>query len=186
MAEQVCRGIAWIYRHAAGFDGDPGRVYIGGHSSGAHLCAVALTADWPNDFGLPADVVKGAMLMSGIFDMAPVRRSNGNPYIRFTDEIEETMSPIRHLERLNAPVVITYGGNDSPEFRQQSRDFFAALREAGKPAELIEGAGLGHMEMLESLADPSGVNCRAALGLMGLASPPADSAVPSQDFNELP
>ena len=170
MAEQVRRGIAWVYRHADSFGGDPDRLYLGGHSSGAHLCAVALTTDWQREFGVPSGIVKGALLMSGVYDMGPVRRSNANPYLRFSDEIEEALSPIRHLDLLHAPVVITYGSGDTPEFRQQGRDFFAALRQAGKPAELCEGAGLGHMEMLESLAEPAGINGRAALGMMGLVS----------------
>jgi arylformamidase len=187
MAEQVRRGIAWLYRHAEGFGGDPERLYVGGHSSGAHLCAVALTTDWQGQFGVPGDIVKGAVLMSGVYDMGPVRRADSNPYLRFSDEIEDALSPIRHVDRLQAPVVITCGSGDTPEFRQQSHDFFAALRQAGKPAELVEGAGLGHMEMLESLADPCGTNGRAALGLMALPAPgsgPASS--PSPDFNELP
>ena len=176
MAEQVKRGIAWVYRNAARFGGNPERLYIGGHSSGAHLCAVALTTDWQREFDLPADIVKGALLMSGVYDMGPVRGSSSNPYLRFTDEIEYAMSPIRYVARLNAPVVITYGSGDTPEFRQQSQEFFAALRQAGKPAELVEGAGLGHMEMLESLADPAGVNGRALLGMMALSASPAGRA----------
>jgi arylformamidase len=168
MAEQVRRGVAWLYRHADSFGGDPERLYLGGHSSGAHLCAVALTTDWQGEFGISGDLIKGALLMSGVYDMRPVRRSNSNPYLRFSDEIEDALSPIRHVDRLQAPVVITCGSGDTPEFRQQSRDFFAALRQAGKPAELVEGAGLGHMEMLESLADPCGINGRAALGMMGI------------------
>jgi arylformamidase len=178
MAEQVRRGIAWVYRHAASFGGDPERLYVGGHSSGAHLCAVALTSNWQQEFGLPADIVKGALLMSGVYDMGPVRRSGSNPYLRFTNEIEDAMSPIRHLEWLNAPVVITYGSGDTPEFRRQSQAFFAALRQAGKAAELVEGAGLGHMEMLESLADPAGINGRALLGMMGPTASPAVRAAP--------
>src|SRR6266849_2205059 len=59
IAEQVRRGIAWVYKNAASFNGDRDRLYIGGHSSGGHLCGVALVADWQKDFGLPADVVKG-------------------------------------------------------------------------------------------------------------------------------
>src|ERR1019366_4981374 len=59
MAEQVRRGIAWAYKNAASFGGDASRFYIGGHSSGGHLCGVALVTDWEKDFGLPADIVKG-------------------------------------------------------------------------------------------------------------------------------
>ena len=61
MADQVCRAIVWVYRNAASFGGDRDRLYLGGHSSGAHLAAVALTTDWPNEFGLPADLIKGAI-----------------------------------------------------------------------------------------------------------------------------
>jgi len=46
MAAQVRRGIAWVYKNAASFGGDPDRVYIGGFSSGGHLCGVALVTDW--------------------------------------------------------------------------------------------------------------------------------------------
>jgi acetyl esterase/lipase len=52
MADQVRRAIAWTYKNAASFDGDPDRLYIGGHSSGGHLCGVALVTDWKNVFGL--------------------------------------------------------------------------------------------------------------------------------------
>ena len=73
MAEQVCRAIAWVWRNAASFGGDPNRLYIGGQSSGAHLAAVAATTDWRGDYGLPADIVKGGLTTSGMYELAPVR-----------------------------------------------------------------------------------------------------------------
>jgi arylformamidase len=59
LADQLRRAIAWIYRNAVRFGIDPTRLYVGGQSSGGHLAAVALTTDWPRDFGLPADIIKG-------------------------------------------------------------------------------------------------------------------------------
>lgn len=169
MADQVRRGIAWVYRNADGFGGDPRRLYVGGHSSGGHLCGVALVTDWERDYGLPADVVSGGLCMSGMFDMKPVRLSKRSAYVRFTDEIEDAMSAQRHLDRLRAPVVVTCGTNETPEFQRQSRDFAAAVRAAGKPAELIVAAGYNHFEMMESIGNPYGPNGRAALALMKLA-----------------
>ena len=52
LADQVCRAVAWVYKNAARFDGDPNRLYIGGQSSGGHLAAVALTTDWQRQFNL--------------------------------------------------------------------------------------------------------------------------------------
>jgi arylformamidase len=169
MADQVRRGVAWVYRNAASFGGDANRFYVGGHSSGGHLCGVTLVTDWQKDFGLPPDVIKGGLCMSGMYDMKPVRLSKRSSYVKFTDEMEQMMSSQRHLDLLRAPVTLTYGTNETPEFQRQNRDFAAAVRAVGKPVELIEAANYNHFEMAESLGNPYGPNGRAALALMKLA-----------------
>ena len=168
MADQVRRAIAWTYRNAESFDGDPDRLFIGGHSSGGHLCGVALVTDWKKDFGLPSDTVKGGLCMSGMYDLKPVRLSARSSYIKFTDAMEVALSSQRHLDSLNVPVTVTYGGNETPEFQRQARDFAAAVAAAGKPVRLAEAANYNHFEMAESLGNPYGPNGRAALALMGL------------------
>jgi arylformamidase len=168
MAQQVRRGIAWVYQNAVSFDADAERLYVGGFSSGGHLCGVSLVTDWQKDFGLPANIVKGGLCMSGMYDMTPVRLSKRSSYVKFSDEMEQTMSSQRQIDRLQAPVVITYGTNDTPEFQRQARDFATAANAAGKSVHLIMGPGFGHLEMLESLGNPYGPNGRAALALMKL------------------
>jgi arylformamidase len=106
MAEQVRRGIAWIYKNAHSFGGNSNRIYVSAHSSGAHLGGVALVTDWPKDFGLPKNVVKGALLCSGQYDLKPVRLSARSSYIKFTDEMEQALSPQRHVDRINCPVTL--------------------------------------------------------------------------------
>src|SRR6202167_4817423 len=169
MAEQVRRAIAWTYANAATFGGDAEQLYIAGHSSGGHLCGVALVTDWRNDFNLPETVVKGGLCESGMYDLKAVRLSARSKYLKFTDEIEEARSPQRRLDLLRAPVVVTYGTNETPEFQRQSRDFAAAIKDAGKPVELIVAANFNHFETEESLGNPYGPNGRAALALMKLA-----------------
>jgi arylformamidase len=88
MADQVRRGVAWVYKNAASFGGDPNRLYVGGHSSGGHLCGVTLVTDWSKDFGLPADMIKGGLCMSGMYDMKPVRLSQRSSYVKFDDDME--------------------------------------------------------------------------------------------------
>jgi len=171
MADQVRRAVAWVHRNAWRFGGDPRRIYVSGHSSGAHLAGVILTTDWPKDFDLPADVVKGGLCCSGMFDLRPVRLSARNRYVTFTDEMEEVLSPQRHLDRLTAAVVVAYGTLETPEFQRQSRDFAAALTAAGKRATLLVGEGYNHFEIIETLASPYGLLGRAVLEQMAL--PPA-------------
>jgi len=170
MAKQVRSAVAWVHRNAEKFDADPNRLYVTGHSSGAHLAGCIVTTDWHKDFGLPKDVAKGAVLASGMYDLKPVRLSKRSKYVNFTDEIEQELSSQRHLDRLNCPVIIAYGTQETPEFQRQARDMAAALKTAGRPVDLIVGEGYNHFEMRETLANPYGLLGRAALAQMKLTS----------------
>ena len=168
MIEQVRRAVTWVYKNAASFGGNAERIFITGHSSGAHLAGVTLVTDWVSDYGLPPDVIKGGLLVSGMYDLKPVRLSKRSEYVKFTDEIEEKLSSQRYLDKLNAPVIIAYGTQETPEFQRQSREFAAAVKAAGKPVELIVGEGFNHFEMQETFANPYGIAGRAALKMMQL------------------
>ena len=165
MADQVRRAIAWVYKNAGEFGGDRTRLYVGGHSSGGHLCGVAAITDW-SAHGLPAKPVRAWHCMSGMFDMKPVRLSKRSSYIKFTDAMEDAMSAARHIDKIDAPMVLTSGTNETPEFQRQSRDFVAQLRAAGKPVEFVVAPDYNHFEMCETLGNPYGPNGRAALSLM--------------------
>jgi arylformamidase len=151
LADQVCRAVAWVYKNAARFDGDPNRLYIGGQSSGGHLAAVALTTDWQRQFDLPADIIKGGMCISGMYDLTSVRLSARSRYVAFDDAMVAALSPLRHLDR-------------------QNRVFAAAVEGSGKVVELLVGEHYNHFELPETLGNPYGLLGRAALDLMGLAS----------------
>ena len=170
LADQVRRAIAWVWQNIARFGGDPHRLYIGGQSSGAHLTAVALTTDWQGKFGLPADLIKGGMCVSGMYDLEPVRLSARSRYVAFDDTTVAELSPILHLDRLQAPLVIAYGTCETPEFQRQNREFVAALEAAGKPARFLVGEHYNHFELPETLGNPYGLLGRAALELMGLTA----------------
>jgi arylformamidase len=167
LADQIRRAIAWVWRNAAGFGGDPSRLYVGGQSSGGHLAAVTLTTNWPGRFGLPADIIKGGLCVSGMYDLAPVRLSARSAYVDFDDETVEQLSPIRHLDRLHAPLVVAYGTLETPEFQRQNREFASAVAAAGKPVQLLVGEHYNHFELPETLANPYGLLGRAALELIG-------------------
>jgi arylformamidase len=170
MAQQVRAAVAWVYKNAARFGGDPNQIYITGHSSGAHLSGCALVTDWQKDFGLPANIIKGGLVISGMYDLKPVRLSKRSEYVKFTDEIEDALSSQRHLDKLNAPIVVAYGSQETPEFQRQNREFAAAVKAVGKPVELIVGEGFNHFEMQETIGNPYGIGGRAALKMMGLST----------------
>jgi arylformamidase len=168
MVEQVRRAVGWVYRNADKFGGDRNQLHLISHSSGSHLAGCAVTHDWPKD-GLPLDILKSATLSSGMYDLKPVRLSKRSKYVKFTDEMEQELSAMRHLDRLHTPLVLSHGTYETPEFQRQTRDFAAAVKAAGKPVELLVGEGYNHFEMLETLANPFGLLGRAVLGQMRLA-----------------
>jgi arylformamidase len=168
LADQVRRAIAWVYRNAGRFGGDPSRLHICGQSSGGHLAAVGLTTDWKREFDLPDDLIKGGMCISGMYDLAPVRLSKRSAYVAFDDATVDALSPLRHLDQVRAPLVVAYGGCETPEFQRQNREFAAAVAAAGKPVRLLVGHHYNHFELPETLGNPYGLLGRAALELMGL------------------
>jgi arylformamidase len=168
MAQQVRTAIAWVYKNAPSFGGDPQRIYLSGHSSGAHLGGCALLTDWQKDFGVSNDVIEGALLVSGIYDLKGPRLSSRREYVKFDDETEEALSPQRHLERIRVPTVIAHASLDTPEFQRQSREFAAALKAAGKKVDFVVGEGYNHFEFQETLGNPYGILGRIALAQMNL------------------
>jgi arylformamidase len=167
MVDQCRRAVAWIYRNAASFGGDPNALYLSGHSSGGHLAGCVVITEWEKQ-GLPRDVLKGAILGSGMYDLKPPRLSARSRYVKFTDAIEEALSAQRHLDRVHTPLVLVHGTLETPDFQRQTRDFHAALRAAVKPVTLIVAKGYNHFELGESLGNPYGVMGRAAFEMMKL------------------
>ena len=164
MVAQVRAGVAQVIRNARSHGGD-GRVFVMGHSSGAHLTSCVLVTDW-SEHGLPEKPLSGALLMSGMYELEPVRRSKRSLYVKFTDALVQDLSAIRHLARIHCPVVVAHGDQESPEFIRQAREFADALRAAGKLAAFIEVKATNHFEMLESFHNPYGFVGRAAQALV--------------------
>ena len=169
MVEQTRRAVAWVYRNAESFGGDRNAIYLMGHSSGGHLGGCIVVTDWAKE-GLPLDTLKGAVLGSGMYDLKAVRLSKRSKYVNFTDAMEDELSAQRHLDRLHAPLILTHGTLETPEFQRQTRDFHAAVKAAGKPVELRVGPGHNHFEVGESLGNPYGLMGRAAFQMMKLSA----------------
>jgi arylformamidase len=167
MAAQVRRAIAWLHANARGFGGDPERLYLAGHSSGAHLAAVALATDW-TALGLPERPIQAGLCVGGMYDLRGPLLSARSAYVQVTREEEDLLSPQRHVDRIRCPIAVAHGERESPEFKRQAAEFAAALRATGRGTGPIVGPGLNHFEMLETLALPDGLLARVALWQMQL------------------
>ena len=167
MVENCRRAVEWTVRNAASFGGDPDRVFVAGHSSGAHLAACVLITDWTAR-GLPADAIKGGFLMSGMYDLYPVLLSSRGSFVHITAAEQAALSPMRHLHRITCPIAVVSADEDSPEFKRQSAVFADALQGMGRLASRTVVFNANHFQEIERLAKPDSAVSRAVFSLMGL------------------
>ena len=168
LVDQCRRAVAWVYRNATTFGGNPEAIYLCSRSSGSHLAGCVLITDWEKH-SIPSNVIKSAIMGSGMYDLKPVRQSSRSRYVKITDEAEQQLSAMRHIDKVKTPVVLSIGTLETPEFQRQSRDFAQALSAAGKPVELIVGGGYNHYEMGETIGHPYQMLGRAVMKTIGLS-----------------
>lgn len=169
IVRQSRAAVAWAYRNAASFGGDRNRIYVAGHSAGGHLAAMAMQTDWEADYGLPADLIKGGCVVSGLFDLAPL------PYTFVQQSLQLTWgevlrnSPILHLPDKAAPLIVSYGGHEPGEFRRQSDAFLEAWQAKGLDGTLIPQPSRHHFNAIADFMDAKSPLCGALLRMMRVA-----------------
>lgn len=169
MVRQCREAVAYCYQNAASLDGDASRIYVCGHSSGSHLTAMTAVTDWHGDYGLPADVIKGATLVSGPYDLAPVRLSARNDYLHLDADDEQRLSPGRHIRSEAPPAIFAYGGGELDDFQRQSRDMAAAWEAAtGRASVPMAFPDNNHFQMREEYGRAGSPLPKAVLAQMGL------------------
>lgn len=168
MVDQVRALISWVYGQAGALGVDRDRLYLSGHSSGGHLGAMVLASGWRGAAGLPEDVIKAAMLVSGVYDLEPVRLSARNDYLRLDEADAARLSPIRHIPKNGPPLMVAWGDGDLDEFRRQSRSFADHWARTGNSVEFTELKSKNHFDMNNMLAETDGPLMRWMSARLGL------------------
>ena len=152
IVDEMRRAVIWLWRNAQTFGGDPYRIQIVGHSAGGHLVAMLLATHW-QDLGsdLPRCPIQSALGISGLFDLEPLVHTSMNAELRLTIETAKAQSPYYLRPVCRAPLALTWGGNESDEFKRQSRDFAERWRDQGAEVRLLEIPGRNHLTVVEDL-----------------------------------
>jgi arylformamidase len=161
IVRQVRAAAAWVVRHIAKYGGDPRRIVIGGSSAGGHLGAMLLTTPWARDYGLADDPFAGAVLLSGLYDIAPLRYSYLQPLIQLDESIVRRNSPTHLVRPSRTPVLLAWGGAEQDAFAQQSKGFHEAWGRAGNQSRLYVDPGKDHFQVLEPFEQSDSVLCQA-------------------------
>lgn len=166
-----CRdAISWIWRNAETFSGDQNRIFVHGKSSGAHVGAMMVITDWQDAYDLPADLVKGALLVSGMYDLEPVRLTFRNEWLKLDEQGAMRNSPIHHIPEHGCPLIVGVGALETDEFRRQPRKFVDAWRTKGLECRFVEMAGRHHFSVNDEMKDPDSALVAPFLGWMGLTA----------------
>ena len=165
---QMTRALAWVHRNAALYGGDPSRIVVVGHSAGGHLASMMLSCRWKEvDASLPAQLLTGALAISGMFDLEPLRHA---PFLK--DDLKLTPASVKRLStaffpRPRKPLLTAVGGDETAEFKRQTAMIRDQWGPTGVPVcETIPNTN--HFTILHNLADPNGRLHRHALALLGL------------------
>ena len=168
IALEMTRALVWVHAHAASFGGDPSRIALAGHSAGGHLAAMLLCCRWKAvDDALPLQPLRGALSISGLYDLEPLRHA---PFVR--DDLRLTPISANRLSpaffpRPKRPLYTVAGGDESEEFLRQNLLIRAQWGPSMVP--VCESlSGHNHLNILHSLADPAGRLHELALRLLGL------------------
>lgn len=166
----VRSAVAWVYDEIAGHGGDPGRIYVSGNSAGGHLTGTILMPGWHGAYGVPADVIKGACAMSGIFDLdSLLLASYGyNNELQLTAESARAYSPQYHLPAEAGPLIVAVGAPEPDEFRRQSSAYAAAWTERGLDGKHMEIPDANHFMMGRELGNPEGDLFNGVMDMIGV------------------
>jgi arylformamidase len=164
-----CRAaVAWVHTHAHEFGGDLARIHVCGSSAGGHLAAMMLVPGWEAEFGVPNNLVAGATLLSGLYDLEPIRLGHPNEWLKLSTADVAMLSPLLHLPERAVPLVISYAPSETDEFKRQSETYMAAAIARGCAVRFVAMPGTNHYDIVFGLAQREGPLANAVLETMGL------------------
>lgn len=166
IVSQARASVAWMYHHGSEYGVDRDQIYIGGSSAGGHLSAMVMAPGWREEFGVPEDLVKGAFLFSGLYDLEPLRHCEPNSWLKLDEEAARRNSPIYSLPDTEIPLVIAYGSEETDEFRRQSDAYAEAWREKGFKCSVFEMSDLHHFNVTAEITDPDSVLSKQLLAII--------------------
>lgn len=169
VVNDVRAAVAWFHRNAGRFGCDPGKLHVCGNSAGGHIAAMLAAAGWQGALGVPADVVKSATAVSGLFELEPLRHTFVNDWLKLDDSAIARNSPQRFPPRAGLPLVVSWGGLESSEFARQSRDYASMCRGAGAQVTVADRPQANHLTIIGELGEPASPLFQAMAGLVSSA-----------------
>jgi len=170
IVDQVRRALVWVYRNIEQYGGDPEQIYICGSSAGGHLVGMLLEDGWHDAYQVPLTLVKGAVPISGLFDLRPLVATHINEWLRHDLADATRNSPILRPAPLQCPLIVAYAEKDTQEFKRQSNLYADIWRGLGSSVSVMDVQDTNHFDILFELAKSDSPLFKAVMSMMGLNS----------------
>ena len=151
MARSAADAAGWLVRNAAEFGGDPHRVFLIGHSAGAHLVSLLGTnAAFLENAGVPPASVRGVIsLDTAVYDLPRLLATTAGPMhadvFGGDASLHEAVSPWHQVGYgLPQAAFLIFYSDGRPEGLTQAIPFGRRLRDAGHLATVVEAVGRDH------------------------------------------
>ena len=166
IVDQCRRAVISISRQAPELEFNRRRLFVAGSSAGAHLASMLLVEGWQREQRTSENLIAGAILLSGVYDLQPLVSTYINQALKMTATDAIALSPIKLRLAAPVPVVVAWGENEPDEFKRQSQAFANVLRESAFPVKTLEACGANHFDIVSEIADTETALGRLTLDLI--------------------
>jgi arylformamidase len=159
IVEQIFEAIRHIALNSEALNIDADRLFLCGHSAGAHLAAMMLSQEWGGDCP-----IKGIVAVSGIYEPEAVLQISTNAEIGLDAMTAQKNDVLEHKATVTPPVFIAAGGAEPEGWRQQSLDFADYCIAAGINCRYLEVPDANHFTIVEEFSNPASPLFQQMLG----------------------
>ena len=160
------RSIKWLYDNATNYGIDREQIYVGGSSAGGHLTGMMVSRNWQNSYGIPSDVIKGGLPISGLFDLEPIAKSFVNEWMGMSDIDAKRNSPDQNITDQGCPLIVAVGENETSEFKRPSSEFTKLWNNNGRIANFLECKNNNHFDAPLELCKADSIMTKSLISMI--------------------
>ena len=154
IVDKIREAVIWIWNNADDYAISKNRINVSGHSAGGHITGMILATDWKEiSEELPSDIVKTGIPISGLYQLDPIRETTIADALGLDDEESKELSPHFFKPKTDAPILVTLGGGETPEFHWQTDHFVDKWKEHRAPLDYFAEPEVDHFGVVERLAN---------------------------------
>ena len=152
--QDTASAIAWVHNNIAKHNGDSNRIFLMGHSAGAHIAMMAaLDPQWLAADNLKPDIIKGVIGLAGPYDFLPLTTESSKIALGQWPNLTETQ-PITYARTDAPPLLLLTGDKDTVVKPRNSKALAEKIDALGGKQQTKIYPGVDHADIIMAIARP--------------------------------